>query len=197
VADPTSGPGALRLTSTSSGTSYIASGFTVSASTNYALGMDIRRQAGSGTGGGLFIVDEFNGVGGTTRTTLATVSGVAPGASWQRITAVLTTRSDTASLAIYWVGLWTSGDTFDVFGMQLEQRATATARIVTAGSTVTRTQSISIPIAPALRTSPNANEPLVLAAPPAVWMLASDDSPIDLLPGLRGDVALTFEEAIY
>ncbi len=196
VADPLGGSGAIRLGASATGNDYLRSSLSVTGNTAYVFGVDVRRQSGSSTAGDLLGVDEYNG-SSITWHPLISLATAAPGSSWARFSAGFTTAPSATTLYVYWLSNYTAGNAFDIFAPQIEQRSVATARIVTAGAALTRTQSLVIPIAPPLRTPPNANEPLVLSAPPAVWMLSADDASIDLLPGLRGDVSLTFEEAIY
>jgi len=197
VADPASGTGALRMGNTVTGSGYLVSTKSVSASTVYSLGVDLRRNSGTGTSGSVLTVDEWNG-SVATRTAGLAISGLPLGSSWARVTRSLVTRSDTVSLIMYWLANWNSGDQWDVFGCQLEQRATPTARIATSGAaTATRVQSLVIPVSPPLRAAPNANEPLVLASAPAVWRLSSDDVLPDYAPGGFCNLSIQIEEALF
>lgn len=56
----------------------------------------------------------------------------------------------------------------------------------------------SIAITPALRRPPPDNAALVLTAPPAVWMLATDELPdTDIRPGLMADISIQIQEAVW
>jgi hypothetical protein len=197
VADPAGGTAALRLGASSGSSNYLLSGRSASASTTYSVSLDARRATGSGTAGTMLFIDEI-GSGSTLRTVGLSIASLSLTSTWQRVARSFTTRSDTTSINIGWAADITPGTQFDLFGLQLEQRASATPRIATPGAaTATRTQSVSIAIAPPIRTAPNANEPLVLVDVPGVFGLAADEFPPEYLPGGACNLSIDIDERFF
>lgn len=201
VADPRGGTSARRLGSTTGtgSNAYLARASTlaVNPGTTYALSVGLRLNAGALTGRYL-TVDEYNNGTLLARSSGAPLSGSGVSAGWRRLSRAFTTRPDTNRLQVYWLDGPTTGTEYDVDGCQIEPRATATALIETGATAGTRTQSIAVPIVPAIRRSPNADTPLILVNPAAVWMLTQDRVLPDYEPGPRGfSVTLPIEEAIY
>ncbi|MBK1656842.1 phage head spike fiber domain-containing protein [Paracraurococcus ruber] len=152
-------------------------------------------------------VNLSTGALGTTSTlgtaTLVDVQTRSVAGGWYRFWVTCVVDSSTTS-AVSWIvpvtanggSAQTSSGTILTGGAQLEAGA-VTLYIDTTTATVTRTQSLAVPITPDIRRSPNADTPLELLAPKAVWMVTDDQLGMEYERGVFASTTLQMEEALF
>jgi hypothetical protein len=188
-----------RLVSrTSAGAAYLETSGTIAVTAGSQITASIiaRLASGSTTSGNLLQVDEYNG-GTYTQTTLGPALTTVTG-TMTKYQLTMTLRGDTTAIRVFYLtGL--NGGTFELQWPQVEYGGWATATILTGATTVTRTQSVILPISPPIRRATVADTALEYTYPAAIWRLSQDVVLPEFQPG-AGPVAsftLPIEEAIW
>lgn len=176
VTDPDGFVTARRLRNASGGTADVSFRATTAIvarpSTAYVISVFARRAAGALSEGRLLTVNELNSAAAvwTIQTAFRTATDLTAG--WARYSLAFVTRADTDALLIDWAAGWTSGADIDLWGFQIERGTSPTPLIETGAA------------------------PVLADTPPAIWRLASDRSPVEIMRGLMAGHSLEIEEAL-